>query len=377
MPRNDSPPEKSLSVYIHLPFCRVKCTYCAFAISTDLRLEDRYVEAIIEEIRLRVPTGARIESLYFGGGTPSRLAPRSVARLGEALGALQRPSNAEVTFEANPEDVDLESVSRWIELLGVNRLSVGAQSFHEEELRPLGRQHGRSGAVDAIELATSLVPRVSVDLILGLPHQTPESVRSSAEIALSMPVGHVSLYLLDLEPGSALEGRVRGGLVDLPDDDVTAEMYREVVRATGRAGLEQYEVSNFARPGEEAIHNRRYWERKPYLGVGIGAHSFDGRQRSGNVRSISDYLEAIESRGSAVDFEEVLTDEEIRHERLFLGMRQTAGLPLEELMSLGGDGARSWLDEGVEQGWIELDDGTVRFTIEGFLVSDELLARLF
>ncbi|MBW3672353.1 MAG: radical SAM protein, partial [Acidobacteria bacterium] len=212
-----------LSVYLHLPFCRVKCTYCAFAISTDSSLEDRYVSALIEEMRRRVPAGALLATLYFGGGTPSRLSARSVERLAKELDLRSPIEGAEITLEANPEDVSEETLERWTTLLGVNRISLGVQSFHENELAPLGRLHGRQGALEAIELASRHVPRSSVDLILGLPGQTVESVAASAKLALQGPAGHLSLYLLDLEEGSALEQRVRAGLIDLPGDDETAE----------------------------------------------------------------------------------------------------------------------------------------------------------
>lgn len=367
---------RGTALYLHLPFCRVKCTYCAFAISTDQRLEDRYVAALREEIRNRVPQEI-LESIYLGGGTPSRLSPESVEGLGAELSRFSRETGAEVTIEVNPEDVSRDALGRWVDHLGVNRVSVGVQSFHDAELEPLGRQHGAAVAIEAVELAASVVPRVSLDLILGLPRQSVESVRSSTETAMALPVGHLSLYLLDLEPGSALEGRVRSGLASLPADEQTAEMYREVVRLATRAGLEQYEVSNFARSGEEAVHNRRYWMREPYVGVGIGAHSFDGTVREGNVRSLADYVSAIESGESAVSFREELTPEEVRHERLFLGMRQNRGLPLDELIELGGEHAREWLDESRDRGWVEVGDDAVRFTVEGLLLSDELLARLF
>lgn len=367
-----------LSVYMHLPFCRVKCTYCAFAISTDSSLEERYVSALIEEIRRRIPAGALLATLYIGGGTPSRLSAPSVERLSEELDDRSCVEGAEITLEANPEDVSEESLDRWTTLLGVNRISLGVQSFHESELAPLGRIHGRRGALEAIELASRHVPRLSVDLILGLPGQTVESVAASAELALQGPAGHLSLYLLDLEEGSALEQRVRAGLIDLPADDETAEMYRIVVRLARQHGLEQYEVSNFARPGQEAVHNRRYWERRPYIGLGLGAHSFDSANRSSNTRVIREYLEMIESGSLPIVFTETLDENEIRHERIFLGLRQVAGVPASELRELAGESGEKWLEEALEQKWVTIDDDDrVRFTVDGYLVSDELISALF
>lgn len=375
---NTSRPETDpLSVYVHLPFCRVKCTYCAFAISTDSRLEERYVSALIEEMRRRLPAATRLATLYFGGGTPSRLSPESIERIATVVDGLTRTDGAEITLEANPEDVTEQNLARWTTLLGVNRISLGVQSFHESELDPLGRGHGRQGALEAIDLASQNVPRLSVDLILGLPNQTVGSVAASTELALQGPAGHLSLYLLDLEPGSALEQRVAAGLVDLPSDDETAEMYRTVVRLAGERGLEQYEVSNFARPGEEAVHNRRYWERKPYIGLGLGAHSFDAASRSSNTRVIREYVEMIESGSLPIVFTETLDQDEIRHERIFLGLRQAAGVPASELRQLAGESGETWLEEALDQKWVTIDDDRVRFTVEGFLLSDELMAALF
>jgi oxygen-independent coproporphyrinogen III oxidase len=369
-------PRESVSLYVHLPFCGVKCSYCAFAVSTDLRFEERYLGALEREIQERMHGGPQIESLYFGGGTPSRLSAAGIDRLGVAFRALPLADGAEVTFEANPEDVHEETVRQWIERLEVNRFSLGVQSFHDDELGPLGRQHGRDGALHALRVLEASGCRMNVDLIVGLPAQTVSRVGESVDLALDSNSGHLSLYMLDLEPGSALDMRVGAGLLSLPDDSRTAAMYREVVRRVTGRGLRQYEVSNFAIPGEEAIHNRRYWRREPYVGVGLGAHSFDGKRRSANTRDLREYLELMERRGTAVTFEETLTEEEVRRERLLLALRQSDGLPLEEFLGLAGEPGPEWIEEGREEGWLEEEPSRVRLTIEGFLVSNELISRL-
>jgi oxygen-independent coproporphyrinogen III oxidase len=366
----------TLSLYVHLPFCSVKCSYCAFAVSTDLRFEERYLDALRREIETRATPALPLESLYFGGGTPSRLSPAGTARLAEALEGIALADGAEVTLEANPEDVRDEAVARWIDRLRVNRFSLGVQSFHDDELRPLGRQHGREGALHALRILDGTGCRTSIDLIVGLPSQTVASVGESVDLALDSGTGHLSLYMLDLEPGSALEMRVAAGLLSLPDDGGTAAMYREVVRRAIGHGLHQYEVSNFAVPGEEAVHNRRYWRREPYVGVGLGAHSFDGSRRSANTRDLREYLELMESRGTAVTFEEILSEEEVRRERLLLALRQSDGLPLDEFLDLAGEPGPDWIEEGREEGWLEEDRSRVYLTIDGFLVSNELISRL-
>jgi oxygen-independent coproporphyrinogen III oxidase len=365
-----------VSLYVHLPFCSVKCSYCAFAVSTDLRFEERYLGALEREIEERAPGGMPLASLYFGGGTPSRLSTAGIDRLGAALGEISIVDGAEVTFEANPEDVHEVTARHWIERLRVNRFSLGVQSFHDDELRPLGRQHGREGALRALRALEGSGCRTNVDLIVGLPSQTVSSVGESVDLALDSTAGHLSLYMLDLERGSALEMRVDAGLLSLPDDSRTAAMYREVVRRAIGHGLHQYEVSNFAVPGEEAVHNRRYWRREPYVGVGLGAHSFDGSRRTANTRDLREYLELMERRGTAVTFEEILSEEEVRRERLLLALRQSDGLPLDEFLDLAGEPGPDWIEEGREEGWLEDDRSRVRLTIDGFLVSNELISRL-
>jgi oxygen-independent coproporphyrinogen III oxidase len=369
-------PAESVSLYVHLPFCSVKCSYCAFAVSTDLRFEERYLGALEREIEERVRGGPQLASLYFGGGTPSRLSAAGIDRLGGVLEEFPIADGAEVTFEANPEDVDEETVGRWSERLRVNRFSLGVQSFHDDELRPLGRQHGREGALRALRALEGSGCRTSVDLIVGLPAQTVARVGESVDLALDSDVGHLSLYMLDLEPGSALEMRVNAGLLSLPDDGRTAAMYREVVRRATGYGLRQYEVSNFAMPGEEAVHNRRYWRREPYIGVGLGAHSFDGLRRSANTRDLREYLELMERGGTAVTFEETLSEEEVRRERLLLALRQSDGIAIDAFMELAGEMGRDWIAEGHREAWLEKEPDRIRFTIEGFLVSNELISRL-
>lgn len=370
-------PAAEPGLYVHLPFCRVRCTYCAFAISTDQRLESRYMEALARELRLRAADGRRFGTVYLGGGTPSRLSEQGVERLARSLAELDISTAAERTLEANPEDVDPRRLHWWTAELGINRISLGVQSFHDEELRPLGRQHGGKGATRAVEMIAGHVERLSIDLMLGLPHQTLASVASNVRDATRAGVGHISLYILDLEEGSALERQVRTGAARLPADDTTAGMYREVVLRAEQAGLVQYEVSNFARPGQEAVHNRRYWQRVPYVGVGLGAHSFDGARRSANTRSIDEYVEMLEAGKLPETFEETLSPEEVRHERLLLGMRQAAGLEIDEVRELAGEAVIPWLEEGVQAGWLAIQEQRVSFTVEGFLLSDGLISRLF
>lgn len=359
-------------VYIHLPFCRLHCTYCPFAISTDLVLQDRYTEALVKEIAAK--GGGAVDSVYFGGGTPSRTSLENLSRI---VGALREQFDfapgPEFSMEANPEDVTAESLAAWREL-GVNRLSIGVQSFHDGELAGIGRIHGREGAIAAVRAAVASGVRTNLDLILGLPGQTAESFRETLSLAVSLGAGHLSLYMLDLEEKTPLEAQVSRGRVTLPDDELVAELYLEAIRFLEGAGLRQYEISNFARPGQECRHNLRYWTRGEYHGLGLAAHSFLGGRRFANTRDIRQY---VDQSPDALDFEEALGDGETRRETIFLGLRQTSGILYEELIRLCGQEGIEWIERGRSEGWLRHDGDRVAFTPQGFLGSNDFISRLF
>jgi len=364
-----------LGLYFHLPFCRVHCSYCAFAISTDESAQGGYVDALVREIGLAVD-GWRlaVDTVYFGGGTPSRTTIENLQRIFSAIRqSYDIASDAEVSMEANPEDVDAEALDAW-QSMGVNRLSIGVQSFHDDELRAIGRVHDRQRAIDAVRAAASSGLRTNLDLILGLPHQTGDSFRETLDTAVSLGAGHLSLYMLDLEERSPLEVQVSRGRVTLPDDSLIADLYVEAIERLASAGLHQYEISNFARPGQECLHNMRYWKRTEYRGFGIGAHSFINGERFANTRDIRRY---IELSPNARDFSEQLSDEEIRRELIFLALRQTAGMYYEDLIRLCGQEGMEWTERGLEGGWLRRVDGRVAFTPAGFLQSNDFISQLF
>ena len=363
----------SLGLYFHLPFCAVHCTYCPFAISTDIALQDAYVDALIRELAVG---GGRlaVDTVYLGGGTPSRTSLSNLTRLFAATGERYTvDQTAEITLEANPEDVTPEAVGAW-RALGVNRLSIGVQSFHDDELRVIGRIHDRAQALAAVRAIVSSGARASLDLIIGLPQQTAESFRATLDTAIELGAGHLSLYMLDLEERTPLQVQAARGRVALPEDDLVADLYLEAVDRLGRAGLQQYEISNFARPGEESRHNLRYWQRAPYLGFGLGAHSFVGSQRFANTRDIHRYIELAPD---ARDFAEELGEDEVRRETIFLQLRQTSGMCYEDLVALRGQEGLEWIERGLQGGWLRRQDGRVAFTPSGFLQSNDFISQLF
>jgi oxygen-independent coproporphyrinogen-3 oxidase len=362
----------SVGLYIHLPFCRVHCAYCPFAISTDLRLQERYVETLIGEIERR-GAGEKVDTIYFGGGTPSRTDRQHLAAITRTIHRrFAVEPQAEFSLEANPEDVSAESLAAW-RSLGVNRISIGVQSFSDNELQAIGRVHDAARARQAIRYAVATGVRTSADLILGLPEQTELSFRESLCEAIDSGIGHLSLYMLDLDEETALKHRVEAGVVRVPDDEQVAPLYIEAVDTLARAGFRQYEISNFARPGEESQHNLRYWRRQPYHGFGLGAHSFVGERRFANTRDMQRYLD----HPSTPEFVEQLTESEARREMLFLQLRQSSGIHYEEVVRLCGKEAVEWIEDGVSGGWLQRDGSRVAFTPAGFLVSSTLIAQLF
>ncbi|HKR66527.1 MAG TPA: radical SAM family heme chaperone HemW [Thermoanaerobaculia bacterium] len=372
-----------LGLYLHLPFCAQHCTYCPFAISTDGTLQDDYTNALLREIAQadrRRPAGwpggvpPPVTSVYIGGGTPSHT---SVANLQVIFASLRDhfdvAPDAEVSMESNPEDFTPDALAAWRNL-GVNRISVGVQSFHDAELTAISRVHDRSRAIAAVRAAVASGARVSLDLMLGLPGQTAESFRETLDTALDLGAGHLSLYMLDLEERTPLEVQVSRGRVSLPDEELVADLYVEAIERLASAGLAQYEISNFAREGEQCLHNLRYWTRAEYLGLGLAAHSFIGGERFANTRDIRRY---IASSPDARDFSEELGEGEVRRETIFLQLRQTEGMCYEELVRLCGQEGIAWTERGLEGGWLRRVRERVAFTPAGFLQSNDFIAQLF
>lgn len=405
-----------LGLYLHLPFCAVHCTYCPFAISTDLSQQNEYTDALVREIRACHPergngapamvavmtrqgessrvsplargeglpiscspaplamTERAVDTIYFGGGTPSRTALENLARTFDAIRErFVIAPDAEITLEANPEDVTDETVAAW-RALGVNRISAGVQSFRDAELVAIGRIHDRQRALDAVRIIVASGARSNLDLILGLPQQTADSFRETLDTAVALGAGHLSLYMLDLEERTPLQVQVSRGRVTLPEDDLVADLYLEAIARLSAAGLRQYEISNFARPGDESRHNLRYWKREEYFGFGLGAHSFAGRERYANTRDIRRY---IELSPAARDFHEELGADEVRREQIFLQLRRTSGMCYEDLVALCGEEGIRWIERGLQDGWLQHEDGRVSFTPSGFLQSNDFMSQLF
>lgn len=378
---------RQAGIYIHIPFCRSRCSYCDFATGAyDSVLAERYVRALVAEITAfdtaRLPTDAprEADTVYFGGGTPSLLAPRQVEGILHAVREKFRvDERAEVTMEMNPGTVTPE-LAREFRRAGVNRASFGLQTFDDEQLRRLGRTHTAADARRTLAvLRDAGFANVSFDLIAGLPGQTVEQWSHNLDRALALRPEHLSLYLLEVHEGTPLADQLRRGFWPQPDPDAAAEMYRVLCERTSAAGYERYEISNFCLPGFESRHNLKYWTGAPYYGFGCSAHSFDGRNlRWSNERDAARYCASVETAGDGVVERTRLSDEEAASESLFLGLRLSRGVNLVEHRARFGSDVRAKYGDDLarfsEAGLVELEGDLLRLTRDGALLSNEVFA---
>jgi oxygen-independent coproporphyrinogen-3 oxidase len=395
-----------LGIYVQVPFCQTKCTYCNF--HTGVVATSRfapYAEAVCREIReheafygaagVTLPASvasAVVDTVYFGGGTPSLLDP---AHLQDMLDAIrdafsERPASeggsygaefSEVTLEADPETVAAGKAAAWVRA-GINRVSFGLQSFVDKELIAAGRMHRRADIYRAVPILRGAgIRNISFDLIAGLPHQTKESWRQSLEELAGLAPEHVSIYLLEIDEGSRLGkellqggGRYSAGAV--PSEDEMAEFYEMAQESLRRAGYHHYEISNWAKPGFESKHNLKYWRRQPYVGFGAGAHSFSGIERWANVHDVANYVEAVQGRRLPVEQHETLTADGALEEELFLGLRQLDGIDLAQIEHEYGVTLAGRFDPLASAGLVERDGSVVRLAPGRLSVSNEVFVEL-
>ena len=359
-------------LYIHIPFCRSRCSYCDFATGLyEGGLAERYVRALVEEIRSSDVAGPRVDTIYFGGGTPSLLDPSQLEKILLALGEkFDADSAAEITLEINPGSITSEKL-RDFRSLGINRASFGAQTFDDRELAKLGRSHTAADARRTFQdLRAAGFDNVSFDLIAGLPGQTLAGWQRNVDEALELQPEHLSFYLLEVHSGTPLAQHIARGLQPAPDDDLAAVMYEWMLERAVSAGYEHYEISNLCRPGFQSRHNTKYWTAAPYFGFGCSAHSYDGaRRRWSNHRDVLEYVRQVERGFSPIDKEERLTESDIKAESLFLGLRLMRGVSLELCKEYETD-----LEKFREAGLVEVDGGLIRLTRNGALLSNEVFS---
>lgn len=367
------------SVYVHAPFCPRRCVYCDFAVTVARTADLKgWLDALAAELRNLKAEGAaslapELDTLFVGGGTPSTLGPDAMVGLARILGLerLAAPS-LEWTVEANPESFTAAVAEGWARA-GVNRISLGAQSFQEGPLRWLGRLHGGDGPSRAVDRAREAgITNLSLDLIFGLPREVERDWEADLDAAMALGVPHLSLYGLSVEPGTPLGRWVVEGIVSGVDEDRFREEFLLASDRLTRAGYRQYELSNFALPGLECRHNQVYWGYQPYLGLGNSAHSFLPPVRRWNLRDWPEYQGAARAGRKLLAGEELLHEPAIRLERIWLGLRTAEGIELDGL----GSGARAEVARWVRKGWARDVDGRARLTPEGWIILDDLAVRL-
>jgi oxygen-independent coproporphyrinogen-3 oxidase len=378
--------DAGFAVYVHWPFCASKCPYCDF--NSHVRHQppdqDRYVAAFRREIahRAALAPGRSVGSVFFGGGTPSLMAPGTVGAILDAIaGAWAVDPDAEVTLEANPTSVEAERFAGY-RAAGVNRVSLGVQALNDPDLRRLGRLHSAEEALKAVRIAASLFERYSFDLIYARPNQTPAAWRAELEAALAHAVEHLSLYQLTIEPGTWFERLHAAGKIAVPDEDTARALYEITQEVCEARGLPAYEVSNHARPGAESRHNLVYWRYGEYAGVGPGAHGRlvrpNGRVATATERHPETWLEAVEREGHGLVEEEWLTAEAEGDEFLLMGLRLREGIDPGRYRALTGralDGTR--IGDLEAQGFLaRRADARLAVTREGFPVLNAVIGQL-
>ncbi|MGI8504257.1 MAG: radical SAM family heme chaperone HemW [Hassallia sp.] len=376
------------SAYVHIPFCRRRCFYCDFPVSVvgdRLRGEtsvgiSHYVDVLIKEIAATA-IGLPLKTIFFGGGTPSLLSIEQLRRILEALE--QRFGicpGAEISMEMDPGTFDLEHLQGY-RRCGVNRVSLGVQAFESELLQIAGRSHTVDDIFATVDLIRYVgVPKFSIDLISGLPHQTLDRWQYSLEKAVATAPTHISIYDLTIEPGTAFGRFYKPGDQPLPTDEVTVQMYRLAQQILTRAGYEHYEISNYAQPGHQCQHNRIYWENRPYYGFGMGAASYLEGKRFTRPRKTKEYYSWVET-GSVIDCD-VTPSEEILLDTLMLGLRLAEGVDLDALtFQFGEEKVKEiykCLQPYFEKYWVEVVGGRLKLSDpDGFLFSNVVLAKLF
>jgi putative oxygen-independent coproporphyrinogen III oxidase len=385
----------SLGIYIQVPFCQTRCTYCNFhtgvvssarfaPYAAAVQSEIRRARSCLEEAGIVLPDSVAqgiVDTVYFGGGTPSLLDPQHLHGMLDAIRETFAHNLREVTLEADPETVDAPKAAAWV-AAGINRVSLGVQSFSDVELQAAGRMHRRADVYRAVPILHAAgIHNISFDLIAGLPYQTPESWRNSLDELIQLAPQHVSIYLLEVDEGSRLGSELlRGGTkysaAAVPSDDAMAESY-DLARATlDAAGYEHYEISNFAKPGFASEHNRKYWRRAPYLGFGAGAHSFSGTERWANAHDAAAYVQSIASGKIPVEQLESISTSQALEEELFLGLRQLAGIDLDSVQKCYGVSISDRFQSLESSGLLERDGSVVRLAPKHLSISNEVFVEL-
>jgi oxygen-independent coproporphyrinogen-3 oxidase len=369
-------------IYIHIPFCKQACFYCDFHFSTSLKKKDDMIAALVKEIEIRKEElqNTVIETIYFGGGTPSVLSVNEIQQLIDAVyqnhTVVEHP---EITLEANPDDL---SEAKIIELSKspINRLSIGIQSFFEKDLKLMNRAHNSEEAKESLSRATQYFDNISVDLIYGIPDCTNEEWKENIKTALSFGVPHISSYALTVEPKTALADFIKKGIIKNVDDEKAQEQFNILIEELTNANFVHYETSNFGKENFFSRNNSSYWLGKSYLGIGPSAHSFDGKQRSWNLRNNTKYIKSIQQNQLPIE-RETLSKTDRYNEYIMTGLRTIWGISLQKISNDFGEKHVMYLEsqakKHIEQELLYIENQVIKTTQKGKFLSDGIASDLF
>lgn len=370
------------SLYIHIPFCKQACHYCDFHFSTSIKKKGELVAMLCEEIRLRkneLP-GKELDTIYFGGGTPSLLSSEELKMIFDAVNDnFEVRKDAEITLEANPDDLSLENL-KTLKNAGINRLSIGVQSFFEEDLQLMNRAHNATEAMESIQMAKQFFENISIDLIYGIPGMSNERWRTNIETALSLGLPHFSCYALTIEPNTALKKMIEKGKVKPVDDEAAREHFDILTKILKAKGFTHYEFSNYGKPGYFSENNTAYWFGKPYLGIGPSAHSYDGENRKWNINNNTLYIKSIAKGDLPLEKEELSTTDRY-NEYVMTRLRTMWGVDVKEVEERFGNLYKTHLSneasKEIELGLLEQNEGILTVTQKGKFLSDGIASNLF
>jgi oxygen-independent coproporphyrinogen-3 oxidase len=371
-------------LYIHIPFCASRCIYCGFYSTTSLKWRQRYVDAVCKEMSLPPAPSierGRIDTIYLGGGTPSQLAIPQLEQLFLYINKVypltthHSPLTPEITIEMNPDDVTPEYAAV-LPQLGINRVSMGAQTFDDERLRFLHRRHTSSQVPQAVKILRDAgIQNISIDLMYGFPNETLKDWERDIDAALALGVEHISAYCLMIEEGTPLwKLTIENGEWRI-DEELERQMYEQLIDKLTTAGYEHYEISNFAKPGYRSLHNSSYWQDIPYIGLGAAAHSYDGKRRSWNVSDIKQYIEGIEQGERPCEYEDI-DDDTHYNDRITTALRTSDGLELSTLSDRHRRFCMKEAQKFIDDGLLRIVDNHLALTRKGLFVSDYIMSSL-
>lgn len=368
-------------IYIHIPFCKQACHYCNFHFSTSLRFKNELVAALLKELEYNSTyTGQeKIETIYFGGGTPSLLSAEELTSLLSKIYTFFTVcNNPEITLETNPDDISDQKLNEW-KGAGINRLSIGIQSFFDDDLQWMNRAHTAKQAADNLQLSRKHFDNITIDLIYGTPSLTDEKWKQNVERAISLNIPHLSCYALTVEPKTPLDKMIRAHKTAEVDPDKQSAQFLLLMQWLDAAGYEHYEISNFSKPGWQSKHNSAYWQGKKYIGIGPSAHSFNGTTRQWNISNNQQYITSINNNEIPFEKEE-LTQVQQLNEYIMVSLRTMQGINLELLHSKFSIEETIFLNKGkkfIKSGLIKHEKKSLILTMEGKLLADGIAADLF